>query len=127
MRAACRTFSHLSPSVHEVPLCLRERCFNAEDVLDVCGFMRVVDNAFEVNNEINKPVALTALPSFNYVNEHYTYTLPQGDDITDVLDADDNALDDSYEVMEVEDENMPCFDSIHIILAELSMISRCQL
>ncbi len=30
----------------------RERYFNAEDVLDMCGFMRVVDNAFKVKNEI---------------------------------------------------------------------------
>ncbi len=43
------------------------------------------------------------------------YTLPQRDDVTavnNVLDADDNKLDDSNEVMEVEDENMPGFDSI---------------
>ena len=93
----------------------RERCFNAEDVLDVCGFMRVVENAFEVNNEIVEPAVLTVLTSFNHVNDHYTYTLPQGDYVTavnNVLDADDDKLDDSDEVMEVGDENMPRLNSI---------------
>ena len=60
----------------------RERYFNVEGVLDMCGFIRLVDDAFEVNNEIAEPVVLTVLTSFNYVNEHYTYTLPQGDDVT---------------------------------------------
>ncbi len=43
------------------------------------------------------------------------YTLPQGDDVTadnNVLDADDDELGDLDEVMDVEDENMPHFDSI---------------
>ncbi len=43
------------------------------------------------------------MTSFNHVHEHYTYTLPQGDDVTvdkNVLDAnDDDELDDSDEVM----------------------------
>ncbi len=81
----------------------------------MCGFMRVVDNAFELNNEIAESASLTVLTSFNHVDEHYTYTLPQGDDVTadnNILDAGDDELDDLDEVMEVEDENMPCFNSI---------------
>ncbi len=77
--------------------------------------MRVVDNALEVNNEVAEPAALTVLTSFNHVNEHYTYTLPQVYNVNadnNGLDADDNELDDLNEVMEVEDKNMPHFDSI---------------
>ncbi len=51
----------------------RDRNFNAKDVLDICGFMRVVDNAFELNDETTEPATLTVLTSFNYVDEHYTY------------------------------------------------------
>ena len=78
-----------------------------------CGFMRVFDNALKVNNEIAKPAALTVLKSFNLVDGHYT--LQQGDDLTsdyNVLDDDDDKIDDLDEVMEVDDENMPCFNSI---------------
>ncbi len=93
----------------------RERYFNAEDVLDMCGFIRVVNNDFKVNIEIAKPTALTVLTSLDHVVEHYTYTIPQEDDVNadnDVLDDDDGDLDDLDEVVEVEDENMPHFDSI---------------
>ncbi len=41
--------------------------------------------------------------------------MPQEDDVNadnDVLDDDDDDLDDLDEVVEVEDENMPRFDSI---------------
>ena len=68
-----------------------------------------------MNNEIAEPAALTVLTSFDHVDEHYTYTMPQEDDVNadnDVLDDDDDDLDDSDEVVEVEDENMPRFDSI---------------
>ncbi len=77
--------------------------------------MRVVDNAFKVNNEIADPAVLTVLTSFNHVDEHYTYAFSQGDYVTtdnNVLDADNDELDDSDEVMEVEDDNMLCFNSI---------------
>ncbi len=43
------------------------------------------------------------------------HTLPQGYNVTadnNVLDADDDKLDDLDEVMEVEDENIPYFDSV---------------
>ncbi len=93
----------------------RERYFNAEDVLAMCGFMRVVDKDFKVNNEIIKLVVLTLFKSFNHADQYYTYTLPQGDIVTadnNVLDADYDQIDDLDEVMEVEDENMPCFNSI---------------
>ncbi len=48
-------------------------------------------------------------------NEHYTYTLPQGDNVTadnNVLGVDNDELDDSDEVVEIEDENMARLNSI---------------
>ena len=50
------------------------------------------------------------------INEHYTYIFPQryydGTVDNDILDADADELDDLDKVMEVEDDNMLCFDSI---------------
>ena len=60
-------------------------------------------------------VKMPSTTSFNHVDEHYAYTLPHGDDVTadnNVLDPDDDQLDDLDEVMQVEDDKMPRFDSI---------------
>ncbi len=113
MKTACSTFSQLSIVVHKVPHGVKKKCLAVGPVRNKAVVEKVI--GLYLNSTKLMAKLITEYTSFNHVDEHYAYTLPHGDDVTfdnNVLDADDDKLGDSDEVMEVEDENMPCFNSI---------------
>ncbi len=99
-----------------VPRC--DRLFEPTDVLDMCGYIAVMDDALD-GDRICESAAKTVLSSFNHIDIHYTYTLsPAGEEndgenneIYMEVDSDDD--DDDLEQSNVEqDENEPQFASI---------------
>ncbi len=97
----------------------RDRLFEPTDMLDMCGYVKVmVDDALD-GAKICKLAAKTVLLLFHHINAHYTYTLSHtgeenGDENVDInmeKDSDDEADDLKEGTME-EDENEPWFDSI---------------
>lgn len=96
----------------------RDRLFEPTDVLDMCGYIAVMDDALD-GDRICESAAKTVLSSFNHIDIHYTYTLsPAGDEnggenneIDMEVDSDED--DDDLEEGNVEqDENEPWFDTI---------------
>jgi hypothetical protein len=100
----------------------RDRLFEPTDVLDMCGYIKVMDDASD-GAEICESAAKMVLSSFHQIHIHYTYTLtntlsPAGDEIDDEnvetdmgIDSDDEDDDLEEGTME-QDENEPRFDSI---------------
>ena len=96
----------------------RDRLFEPTDVLDMCGYIAVMDDALD-GDRICESAAKTVLSSFNHIDIHYTYTLsPTGDEnggenneIDMEVDSDED--DDDLEEGNVEqDENEPRFNTI---------------
>ena len=106
----------------------REREFDIADIHDIFDWFRVVHTT--TNAEICESAALKALLSFQQIDEHYTYTLkPNGSEIDaiDNVDEDEGNEDESDEVLEVDIENQPCFDTITYFFREIWVFSYRQL
>jgi hypothetical protein len=97
-----------------------DRLFEPTDVLDMCGYIAVMDDALDGDRICESAAKKTVLSSFNHIDIHcYTYTLsPAGDEnggenneIDMEVDSDDD--DDDLEEGNVgQDENEPWFDTI---------------
>jgi hypothetical protein len=92
----------------------RNRLFIPTDVLDMCRYVKVMDNDALDGAKICKPAAKTVLPSFHHIDVHYTYMLSHtgegnGDENIEMdveVDSDDDA--DGLEEGTMEhDENGP--------------------
>jgi hypothetical protein len=64
-----------------VPKC--NRLFEPTDVLDMCGYVKVMDDDALDGAEICKSAAKTVLLLFHHINVHYTYTLSHRDEEND--------------------------------------------
>ncbi len=53
----------------------RDRLFEPTDMLDMCGYVKVMDNDALDGAKICKSAAKTVLSLFHHINVHYTYTL----------------------------------------------------
>ena len=101
----------------EVPK--RDRLFEPTDVLDMCRYVKVMDDDALDGAKICKLAAKTVLSLFHHIDVHYTYTLSHtgednGDENVEMdveVDSDDEADDLEEGTME-EDENEPRFDSM---------------
>jgi hypothetical protein len=100
-----------------VPKC--NRLFEPTDVLDICGYAKVMDDDALDGAKICKSAAKTVLSSFHHINIHYTYTLShtgkENCDANIEMDAEvdsDDEVDDFEEGTMEEDENKPRFNSI---------------
>ncbi len=100
-----------------VPKC--NRLFEPTDVLDMCGYVKVMDDDALDGAKICESAAKRLLSSFHHIDVHYTYTLSHtGEENGDAniemdveVDSDDEADDLKEGTME-EDENEPWFNSI---------------
>jgi hypothetical protein len=100
-----------------VPMC--KRLFEPTDVLDMCGYVKVMDDDELDETKICMSAAKTVLSSFHHINIHYTYTLShtgkENGDANVVIDMEvdsDDEADDLEEGNMEEDENEPRFNSI---------------
>ncbi len=97
-----------------------DRCFEPTDVLDMCGYIKVMDDALD-GGKICKSAAKTVLSLFHHIDIHYAIMLTnmlslageeidgENDDIDVGVDSNDE--DDDLEEGTVEyDENKPQFD-----------------
>jgi hypothetical protein len=97
----------------------RDRLVEFTDVLDMCGYVKVMDDDALDGVEICKLAAKTVLLSLHHIDIHYTYTLPptgeeNNDEYVEIdmeVDSDDEA-DDLEEGAVEQDEKEPQFDSI---------------
>ncbi len=104
-------------SYKAVPKCIR--LIEPTDVLDMCGYVKVMDDDVLDGAKICKSVAKTVLSLFHHIDVHYTYMLSHTGEVNgdvnvemDVeVDSDDEADDLEEGAME-EDENEPWFNSI---------------
>ena len=62
------------------------------DLLAIFKFLRIVDTAWEGNEDTCQPEELTLIGAFNHIDEHFTYTKDQNDDDSDDEDEDDALL-----------------------------------
>jgi hypothetical protein len=94
------------------------RLIETTDVLDMCGYVKVMEDDALDGAEICESAAKRVLSSFHHINVHYTYTLSHtGEENGDAnvemdmeVDSDDEADDLEEDTME-EDENDPWLDS----------------
>jgi hypothetical protein len=100
-----------------VPKCIM--LFEPTDVLDMCGYVKVMDDDALDGAKICELAAKMVLLPFHHIDVNYTYTLSHtGEENGDAnvemdveVDSDDEA-DDLEEGTMGEDENVPWFDSI---------------
>ena len=70
----------------------RDRLIEISDLLAIFKFLRIVDTAWEGNEDTCQPEELTLIGAFNHIDEHFTYTKDQNDDDSDDEDEDDALL-----------------------------------
>ena len=91
----------------------RERHCEPGDILDYFGFFNIVEGVFGEAEEICEAAALTVLSHFELVDPHYTYTLPQSDNILIEEDNDDDDdIDEPAQVSEEISDDQPRFVSV---------------
>ena len=98
----------------------RNRLFEPTDVLDMCGYVNVMDDDALDGAKICKLTAKTVLLLFHHIDVHCIYMLPHTDEENDEdtnvemdveVNSDDEA-DDLEEGTVEQDENEPWFNSI---------------
>ncbi len=98
----------------------RNRLFEPTDVLDTCGYVKVMDNNALDGAKICKLAAKAVLLFFHHINVHYSYMLSHTDeendeDVNVEMDVElnsDDETDDLEEDTVEQDENELWFDSI---------------
>jgi hypothetical protein len=98
----------------------RDRLFEPTDMLNLCGYVKVMDNDALDGAKICELASKTVLLLFHHIDNHYTYTLSHTDEENDEdanveMDVEGNSDDEADDLEEgtvEQDENEPWFDSV---------------
>ena len=90
----------------------RDRLIEISDLLAIFKFLRIVDTAWEGNEDTCQPEELTLIGAFNHIDEHFTYTKDQNDDDSDDEDEDDAYVDNYAQQTDEGESNLPGFGTI---------------